>query len=86
MLHDKQVIGSGLKHRIQKARIKTMETIGNKRGKATKVSSEYNLPGNQLVGEEELVAHINSTSYPRRSEALEETPDAAITTTTKDPP
>ena len=33
----------------------------------------------------ELVAHIDSTSYPRRSEALEETPDATITTTTKDP-
>ena len=32
-----------------------------------------------------VVAHIDSTSYPRRSEALEETPDATITTTAKDP-
>ena len=39
-LHDIQVIGSELKHRIQKARIKAMKIIGNKRGKATEVSSE----------------------------------------------
>ena len=30
------------------------------------------------------VAHIISTSHPRRSEALEETPDAIITTRAKE--
>ena len=32
-----------------------------------------------------VVAHIISTSYPRRSKALKETPDATITSTAKDP-
>ena len=38
------------------------------------------------VEEAELdVAHIISTSYPRRSKALKETPDATIITMAEDP-
>ena len=58
-----------------------MASIGIK----CEIFKHQDLPGIQLVEVEELVvAHNISTSYPRRSEALEETPDATITTTVKD--
>ena len=42
------------------------------------------MPAIPAVKEAELdVAHIISTSYPRRGKALEETPAARITTTAK---
>ena len=40
-------------------------------------------PAEEVV--ELVVAHINSTYYPRRIKALEETTDATINTTAKDP-
>ena len=61
---------------------RTTASIGIKRG----ICKHRHLPRIQLeeVAEPDI-AHVISTSYPRRSEALEETLDAIITSRAEEP-
>ena len=56
------------------------------RNRQPSIASEEDLPAIPAVEEAELdIAHIISTSYPRRGKALKETPDARITTRSEEP-
>ena len=75
-------IGSRYKNHNTRLAEKTTASIGIELGNC----KHQHLPGIQLVEvAETVVAHIISTSYLRRSEALEVTPDASITTREKEP-
>jgi hypothetical protein len=75
-------IGSRGKNRNTRLAERTAASIGIERG----IYKHQHFPGIQLEEVAELVvAHIISTFYPRRSKALKEIKDAAITTRAKEP-